>query len=207
MPRRRKLSGGGTFQNRKIRTGPRGGKYILKGGKKHYLSGGFFHSTLRKKSKSMLRKLSQRMYRKSMETKKITYTFFKEKKGAEIIMGTLVHPSSGKPKLTIRRHDTKHGPGTYSIKFSYYNRLVGKRKTIKLNPSHPYANNVYFKKKNLTLTAKNIQYGTRVGDLVIHFKTESVYKQVKEFLKYKVEESGPGTMYRDDKGNLKFKDI
>lgn len=29
-----------TFQGRKIRTGPRGGKYILKGGQKRYLSGG-----------------------------------------------------------------------------------------------------------------------------------------------------------------------
>ena len=29
-----------TYQGRKIRTGPRGGKYILKGGQKRYLSGG-----------------------------------------------------------------------------------------------------------------------------------------------------------------------
>jgi len=29
-----------TYQGRKIRTGPRGGKYILRGGKKRYLSGG-----------------------------------------------------------------------------------------------------------------------------------------------------------------------
>ena len=47
MPTRRKLSGG-TFQNRKIRTGPRGGKYILKGGRKRYLSGGVTCSKLRK---------------------------------------------------------------------------------------------------------------------------------------------------------------
>ena len=37
-----------TFQDRKIRTGPRGGKYILKGGKKMYLSGGLACSKYRK---------------------------------------------------------------------------------------------------------------------------------------------------------------
>ena len=39
MPTRRRKLSGGTFQNRKIRIGPRGGKYILKGGRKMYLSG------------------------------------------------------------------------------------------------------------------------------------------------------------------------
>ena len=42
MPTRR------TFQNRKIRIGPRGGKYILKGGRKMYLSGGQACSKYRK---------------------------------------------------------------------------------------------------------------------------------------------------------------
>lgn len=48
MPTRRRKLSGGTFQNRKIRIGPRGGKYILKGGRKMYLSGGQACSKYRK---------------------------------------------------------------------------------------------------------------------------------------------------------------
>ena len=48
MPTRRRKLSGGTFQNRKIRIGPRGGKYILKGGRKRYLSGGQACSKYRK---------------------------------------------------------------------------------------------------------------------------------------------------------------